>query len=149
VRLAAELSTAGLPVEPVADLEAVVREADLVSCATLSTAPLVKGAWLKPGVHVDLVGAFNLSMREADDVVLGRASVYVDTAAARREGGDVALGLKGGTIADDDVKGDLFDLCRGKVAGRSRPDEITLYKSVGTALADLAAAVEVWARTGG
>jgi ornithine cyclodeaminase/alanine dehydrogenase-like protein (mu-crystallin family) len=144
VRLAAELSTAGLPVEPVADLEAAVREADLVSCATLSTAPLVKGAWLKLGVHLDLVGAFNLTMREADDEALRRASVYVDTAAARREGGDVALGLKGGTIADDDVKGDLFDLCRGNVAGRSRPDEITLYKSVGTALADLAAATAVW-----
>ncbi|MFL5154696.1 MAG: ornithine cyclodeaminase family protein [Microvirga sp.] len=148
VRLAAELSTAGLPVEPVADLEAAVREADLVSCATLSTAPLVKGAWLKPGVHLDLVGAFNLTMREADDEALRRAEVYVDTAAARREGGDVALGLKGGTIADQDVKGDLADLCRGNVPGRGRPDEITLYKSVGTALADLAAAVEVWARTG-
>jgi ornithine cyclodeaminase/alanine dehydrogenase-like protein (mu-crystallin family) len=125
-----------------------VREADLVSCATLSTAPLVTGDWLRPGVHLDLVGAFNLTMREADDEALRRASVYVDTGAARREGGDVALGLKGGTIADDDVKGDLADLCRANVAGRSRPDEITLYKSVGTALADLAAAVEVWARIG-
>ncbi len=148
VRLAAELSTAGLPVEPAADLEAAVREADLVSCATLSTAPLVKGAWLKPGVHLDLVGAFNLTMREADDEALRRASVYVDTAAARREGGDVALGLTGGVIGERDVKGDLADLCRGNVAGRSRPDEITLYKSVGTALADLAAAVEVWTGTG-
>jgi ornithine cyclodeaminase len=142
--LAAELSREGLPVEATTDLEAAVRDADLVSCATLSASPLVRGVWLKPGAHLDLVGAFNLAMREADDEALRRASIYVDTAAARREGGDVALGLKGGAIADGDVKGDLADLCRGSVPGRSRPDEITLYKSVGTALADLAAAITVW-----
>jgi ornithine cyclodeaminase/alanine dehydrogenase-like protein (mu-crystallin family) len=142
--LAAELLREGLPVEAVDDLEAVVREADLVSCATLSAAPLVRGAWLKDGAHLDLVGAFNLSMREADDEALRRASVYVDTPAALTEGGDVALGLKGGAIAAGGVKGDLFDLCRGRAPGRTRADEITLYKSVGTAIEDLAAATTVW-----
>jgi ornithine cyclodeaminase len=142
--LAAELRREGLPVEATDDREAAVRGADLVSCATLSTAPLVMGTWLKDGAHLDLVGAFNLSMREADDEALRRASVYVDTPAALTEGGDVALGLRGGAIREADVKGDLFALCRRRSPGRTRPDEITLYKSVGTAIADLAAAMTVW-----
>lgn len=143
--LAAELAREGLPVEPAADLEAAVREADLVSCATLATAPLVRGAWLKAGAHLDLVGAFNLAMREADDEALRRASVYVDTDAARSEGGDVAVALASGTIAPGDVRGDLFDLGRGTVPSRTRADEITLFKSVGSAIEDLAAAMLVWA----
>ena len=84
--LAAELSREGLPAEPSRRLEPAVREADIVSCATLSTAPLVRGAWLKAGAHLDLVGAFNLKMREADDEALARASVYIDTDAARERG---------------------------------------------------------------
>jgi ornithine cyclodeaminase len=142
--LAAELWAEGLPVRAVTDLETAVREADLVSCATLSREPLVRGAWLKPGAHLDLVGAFNLSMREADDEALRRAEVYVDTPAARHEGGDVALALKGGAIPEDHVRGDLFGLCRSPV--RRDPEAVTLFKSVGTALEDLAAAMLVWRR---
>ncbi|RDI62472.1 ornithine cyclodeaminase family protein [Microvirga subterranea] len=140
--VAAELKAQGLPVTAVTDLEGAVREADLVSCATLSTAPVVKGGWLKPGAHLDLVGAFNLRMREADDEAIRRAQVFIDTQAARHEGGDVALALKGGAIADDHVRGDLFDLCRNPP--RRDPQAITLFKSVGTALEDLAAAMLVW-----
>lgn len=140
--LAAELKAQGLPVTAVADLEGVVREADLVSCATLSTTPVVKGAWLKPGAHLDLVGAFNLRMREADDEAVRRAQVFIDTQAAKHEGGDVALALKGGAIAEDHVRGDLFDLCRNPP--QRDPQAITLFKSVGTALEDLAAAMLVW-----
>lgn len=128
----------------VADLEGAVRAADIVSCATLSTAPLVRGAWLKPGAHLDLVGAFTLAMREADDEALRRASVYIDTQAARTEGGDVALALRSGAIPEEHVRGDLFALCRGEVQGRVEPDEITVFKSVGTAIEDLAAAMLVW-----
>jgi ornithine cyclodeaminase/alanine dehydrogenase-like protein (mu-crystallin family) len=140
--LAAELRAEGLPVAAVAELEGAVRQADIVSCATLSTAPVVQGAWLKPGAHLDLVGAFNLRMREADDEALRRAQVYVDTQAAKTEGGDVALALQGGAIAESHVKGDLFDLCRNGVTRSA--DAITLFKSVGTALEDLAAAMLVW-----
>jgi ornithine cyclodeaminase len=104
----------------------------------------VRGAWLKAGAHLDLVGAFNLSMREADDEALRRASVYVDTPAARTEGGDVALALRAGAIAEADIKGDLFALCRGEAPGRARADEITAFKSVGTAIEDLTAAMLVW-----
>jgi ornithine cyclodeaminase/alanine dehydrogenase-like protein (mu-crystallin family) len=126
------------------DLEDAVRQADLVSCATLSAVPLVKGAWLKEGVHLDLVGAFKPGMREADDEALQRASIYVDTDRAKTEGGDVAEALNSGAIQD--VKGNLADLCRGRLPGRAGTREITVFKSVGTALTDLAAAILVWRR---
>ena len=142
--LAAELQAEGLSVTAIRDLEPAVREADLVSCATLSTTPIVQGAWLKPGVHLDLVGAFSPGMREADDEALRRACLHVDTAAARSEGGDVAAALGSGAIGPDGIRGDLFDLSRERLGGRRRPDEITAFKSVGAAIEDLAAAMLVW-----
>jgi ornithine cyclodeaminase len=141
-RVAAQLQAEGLPVTAVTDLEGAVRGADLVSCATLSKTPLVKGQWLKAGAHLDLVGAFNLQMREADDEAVRRAQVYVDTRAAKHEGGDVALALQGGAIAESHVRGDLVDLCAKPV--QRDPEAITLFKSVGAALEDLAAAMLVW-----
>ncbi|WP_029032771.1 ornithine cyclodeaminase family protein [Salinarimonas rosea] len=146
--LAASLAAEGLPTRASADLESAVREADLVSCATLSREPLVHGAWLAPGAHLDLVGAFNLAMREADDDALRRSRVHVDTPAALEEGGDVAIALRDGAIAHDRVRGDLFGLCRGEVPGRTSADEITLFKSVGAAIEDLAAAMAVMAARG-
>ncbi|KAA2237904.1 ornithine cyclodeaminase family protein [Salinarimonas soli] len=147
--LARDLTGRGVPARAVTDLEAAVREADLVSCATLAREPVVHGAWLKAGAHLDLVGAFNLHMREADDAALQRAEVYVDTPAALTEGGDVALGLKSGAITESHVRGDLAGLCRGTAPGRSGPEAITLFKSVGTALEDLAAAMAVWRAVAG
>jgi ornithine cyclodeaminase/alanine dehydrogenase-like protein (mu-crystallin family) len=143
-RLAATMAAEGLPVSAAEDLETAVREADIVSCATLATAPLVRGAWLKPGVHLDLVGAFKPGMREADDEALQRAAVYLDTDRAKTEGGDVSMALQSGAIGEDHLRGDLFDLCRRRARGRESPDEITVFKSVGTALEDLAAAMLVW-----
>ena len=145
-RLADTLRAEGVPAAATEDLEGAARAADLISCATLSSTALVRGVWLGPGVHLDLVGAFNLKMREADDEALQKASVYVDTERAKTEGGDVALSLQAGVLAEDDVRGDLFSLCRGRSEGRAGPDEITAFKSVGTALADLAAAILVWRR---
>jgi ornithine cyclodeaminase len=142
--LAAELRAQGLPVTAAPSLEAAVRDADLVSCATLSAEPIVRGAWLKAGAHLDLVGAFNPRMREADDEALRRASVHVDTSAALTEGGDVMRALASGAIREADVRGTLEDLCRGAAPGRGSPEEITLFKSVGTALEDLAAAMLAW-----
>jgi len=145
VSTAFALSAAGLQPEIADDLEAAVREADIVSCATLSSEPLVRGAWLKKGAHVDLVGAFTPKMRESDDAAVRRARIYVDTrAGAPKEAGDIAIPLKRKVIKARDIQGDLFDLCRGKVKGRRRQDEITLFKSVGTAIEDLAAAILVW-----
>ena len=140
-RLANVLKAEGLPVEPVEDLAAAVPEADIVSCATLSNDPLVCGDWLRPGQHLDLVGAFNPAMRESDDEAVLKSQVYVDTrAGALVEGGDIVDPLKRGIITKDHIRGDLFELCRGETPGRQDDDAITLFKSVGTALEDLAAA---------
>jgi ornithine cyclodeaminase/alanine dehydrogenase-like protein (mu-crystallin family) len=147
-RLAATLAGEGFNAHVVTRLEDSVRNADIVSCATLSEAPLIAGAWLGAGQHIDLVGAFSMRMREADDAALQRARVFVDTAAAMSEGGDVALGLKAGAITRADVAGDLAALVRG-APGRGSEHEITLFKSVGASIEDLAAAMLVWKRASG
>jgi alanine dehydrogenase len=139
------LAAAGIETAIADDLEEAVRVADVVSCATLSAEPLVRGAWLKKGAHVDLVGAYTPKMRESDDEAVKRARVYVDTRdGAPKEAGDIAIPLKKKVLKAADIQGDLFDLCRGSVKGRRRKDEITLFKSVGTAIEDLAAAMLVW-----
>jgi alanine dehydrogenase len=145
-QLAASLPAAiGRPitVRAVADRKAAVGEADVISCATLSKEPLVEGAWLREGQHIDLVGAYTPEMRESDDKAVWRARVYVDTrAGALKEAGDIVQAIGNGTIDEDDVIADLFELTRGQHTGRLAGDEasITLFKSVGTALEDLAAA---------
>ena len=145
--LAARLSAEGLPVTAVEDREAAIQQADIVSAATLSVTPLIEGAWLKPGTHVDGVGAFKPSMRETDDAVVRRATLFCDTkAGALKEGGDLFQPIRDGVIAPEDVKADLFDLAQGRHPGRTHADEITFFKSVGTAIEDLAAAVSVWKR---
>jgi alanine dehydrogenase len=145
ISMAFGLAVTGIETEVTDDLEEAVRAADIVSCATLSPTPLIKGAWLKKGAHVDLVGSFTPRMREADDQAVKRARVYVDTrAGATKEAGDIVMPLKKGIIARNDIKGDLFDLCRGKARGRTGASQITLFKSVGSAIEDLAAAMLVW-----
>lgn len=139
--LAAELVAEGIPARATADIEAAARLADVISCATLSTEPLIRGEWLKPGAHLDLVGGFTPRMRETDDTAIRRAAVYVDTlAGATKEAGDITQPLASGALGRDAIRGDLHGLCAGTTAGRARPDEITLFKSVGTAIEDLAAA---------
>ena len=147
-RLAGELSDIpNVRITAAANLQEAVGRAHIVSAATLSTEPLIKGAWLQPGAHVDLVGGFTPKMREADDDCLRRASIFVDTrAGASKEAGDIVQPLQSGVITDADIKGDLFDLCRGVHKGRETDDEITYFKSVGTAIEDLAAAVLVYER---
>lgn len=143
--VARALNAQGLPVRAITDLEAAIREADIVSSATLSTTPVIQGTWLKDGAHLDCVGAFKPSMRETDDVTITRASLFCDTrAGALKEGGDYAQPLAAGLITANDIKADLFDLTRGLHRGRATADEITMFKSVGTAIEDLAAAMAVW-----
>jgi ornithine cyclodeaminase len=145
--LADALADMGLSVTIAAELESAVRDADIVSAATLSAEPLIRGAWLSPGAHVDCVGAYRPSMRETDDEVVRRARLFVDTRpGAFSEAGDILQPLEAGVIGKDAVLGDLFDLCRGAAAGRTRPDEITFFKSVGAAIEDLAAAIAVYER---
>ena len=138
----------GLSVRATGDLEGGVRGADVISCATLSKEPIVKGEWLSPGAHLDLVGAFTPTMRECDDDAVINARVFVDTrAGALKEGGDLAQPLAAGVIDESDVAADLFELCRGEKAGRRYYDQTTLFKSVGTAIEDLAAAIQVFLKT--
>ncbi|AWK86291.1 ornithine cyclodeaminase family protein [Azospirillum thermophilum] len=123
------------------DLEGAVRGADVISCATLAKDPLIKGEWLQPGQHLDLIGGFTPEMREADDDCIRRARVFVDTReGACKEAGDIVQPLQSGLLTPDDIAGDLYDLTRGERAGRRYYDQITLFKSVGTALEDLCAA---------
>jgi ornithine cyclodeaminase len=141
-RLAASLGGDGLEVSATEDLEAAARIADVISCATLSKHPLIRGDWLRPGAHLDLVGGFTPQMREADDTAIRRATVFVDThGGALAEAGDIVQPIASGVLRQADVAGDLFELSRGERPGRRADDEITLFKSVGTALEDLAAAM--------
>jgi ornithine cyclodeaminase len=138
---AEELRRAGIAVAVATNLEAAAREADIVSCATLSAEPLIRGAWLKPGAHLDLVGAYLPELRESDDEAVKRSTLFVDTrAGALKEGGDLLQPLKAGIIKESDVAAELADLCKGRHPGRKSDTEITLFKSVGTAIEDLAAA---------
>ena len=122
-------------------LEESVRSADIVTCATSSPTPLVSGLWLKTGAFIDLVGSFSPSTREADDDVVRRARIFVDTfEGALAEAGDIIDPIARGVISRDHVEGELADLVTGRVAGRQTAGEITLFKSVGTALEDLTAA---------
>jgi ornithine cyclodeaminase len=139
--LAQLLRDDGLPAEAAADLETAVRDAHIVSCATTATAPIVHGAWLAPGTHLDLVGGFTRAMREVDDAAVARARIFVDTyAGALAEAGDLVSPLARGVIARTQIEAELAELVRGEKPGRRGGDEITLFKSVGTALEDLAAA---------
>lgn len=143
--LAAELAHHRLETHSVTDLEHAVRQSDIVCCVTTSTAPIVKGEWLKPGTHVDLAGAFKPTMRETDGEVVARASVYVDTRdGALAEAGDLLQARDEGKFDFANVKGDLADLCQGTAKGRTSEDEITLFKSAGTAIEDLATAIMLY-----
>jgi alanine dehydrogenase len=134
----------GLPAQVVEQLEPAVREAHIISCATTATAPVVHGAWIEPGTHLDLVGGFTPSMREVDDAAVARARIFVDTyVGALSEAGDLLAPLASGAITRTSVVAELAQLVRGQQGGRTSADEITLFKSVGTALEDLAAAALV------
>jgi ornithine cyclodeaminase len=121
-------------------LDKGIMEADIVSCATLSNSPLILGAKLHAGQHIDLVGAYKKDMREADDDLISRSELFIDTDAALKETGDLVIPLREGIISAEDICGDLFQLCNGKIKGRTTEDQITCFKSVGHAMEDLIAA---------
>jgi ornithine cyclodeaminase len=146
--LATELCAAGFEAAAAASLEVAAARADIITCATPSTAPIIHGDWLRPGTHLDLIGSFTPAMREADDTCFARGRIYVDTRDALVEAGDLTGPIAAGVITPDDIRGSLVDLCTGRIAGRASDDEITVFKSVGTALADLTAATLVYAHRG-
>ena len=138
--LTRRLCEQGFMARATADLQAAVRQADIISCATLATQALVHGAWLRPGAHLDLIGSFTPLMREADGDCFARSRVFVDTEEALAKAGDVLRAIAEGAFTPDALQGTLATLCLDPGTGRRTPHEITLFKSVGTALEDLAAA---------
>jgi ornithine cyclodeaminase len=144
--LAASWRQQGLDAQAVTDLPAAVRAADIVSCATLATAPVVQGTWLAPGSHLDLIGSFTPAMREADDACFASAALYIDTDEALAKSGDLLGPLSRGVISPCAVCGTLAGLARGESPGRRSAEQRTVFKSVGTALEDLAAAMLVLER---
>jgi len=148
-KIAASLAAEGIAVEVADDLETAVRAADIISTATLSKEPLVRGAWLKPGAHLDLVGAFTPEMRETDDDCVLRSRIFVDTrGGVLKEGGDLVQPIRAGVISADVVEADLFDFSRGAFKLTRAAEDITFYKSTGGAVFDLATAALVAAASG-
>ena len=140
-KLCDQLGSSSLSVTVADDLEQAVAQADIISCATLASEPLIQGKWLKPGQHVDLVGAFKPEMREADSEAVARSEVYVDTkSGALAEAGDIVQAINDGSIKEADIRGELRDLVSTDRPARTSDKSITLFKSVGTAIEDLAAA---------
>jgi len=142
--LAAQWRAEGWNARAATDLEAAVREADIVSCATLATAPLVRGEWLAPGSHLDLIGSFTPAMREADVHCFAGAHVCIDTEEALQKSGDLLDAMAAGTLRAEDVRGTLATLCRPEQPGRPNETARTVFKAVGSALEDLTAATLVW-----
>lgn len=140
-QVAKQLKGEEFEITPIQKIKDKISDVDIISCATLSKTPLVLGDYLKEGQHIDLVGAYNSSMRESDDQTIVRSSIFVDSfGGAKNEAGDIVIPLQNGIIKEEDIKGDLFDLCANKKMGRTHSNEITLFKSVGHALEDLVAA---------
>jgi ornithine cyclodeaminase/alanine dehydrogenase-like protein (mu-crystallin family) len=141
-RLAAALVVDGLPARAVTDLAAAASSADIVSCATLAAEPLIHGDWLAPGTHLDLIGGFTPAMREADDACFAGADVWIDTPDALAKAGDLMHPIASGALRPGDVRGTLAELCTAPSALRQAGAR-TVFKSVGTAIEDLAAAILV------
>ena len=134
------LSAEGLPATATLELDEAIGRADLISCATGATSPVVLGEQLAPGTHLDLVGGFRPDMREADDAAITQAALFVDTVSGAVQSGDLAQPLADGIIAEDSIIADLRSLVTSRHPGRCTPEEVTVFKSAGFALADLVVA---------
>ncbi|TRM52398.1 ornithine cyclodeaminase family protein [Achromobacter sp. LC458] len=145
--LAETLRVQGFDAQATSDLESAVREADIISCATLSTVPLIQGAWLRPGAHLDLIGSFTPQMRETDTACFDGTSVYVDTDEAPTKSGDLLSAFEAGVLTREAIHGDLHQLTTGARQGRRNDQEITVFKAVGSALEDLTLATLVYEST--
>ena len=130
----------GLPARVASALEPAARGADIITCATLASEPFLRAEWLSAGSHVDLVGGFTPRMCEAEPACFAGAGVWVDTAEATQKSGDILNAVAAGCLKNDDIRGDMAALARGQCAGRTSSAQRTVFKAVGTALEDLAAA---------
>ena len=140
-----QLLTEGIQVQAVTNLEQAARCADVISCATLSKTPVIKGEWVKPGTHLDMIGSHKPDTRETDDDAIRKSSIFVDSRiGALHETGELALPIADGILSESDVKADIVELVKGMYQGRKTDQEITLFKSAGLAVEDLAAALLVY-----
>jgi len=130
-----------LEVKAVQNLNEAIQWADIISCATLSETPLIHGEYIKAGQHIDLVGSYKPDMREADDLVISKSRIFVDSLHAVKESGDLAIPVANGILKSSDIQADLFELSKNDSFARQTDSEITVFKSVGLALEDLAAAI--------
>lgn len=144
--LVSDLQKAGFDhVTYVDNLKEAVGQADVISCATLSHEPLILGEWIKAGTHLDLIGSHTPKTREVDDTAIMKSSIFVDSrAGALHETGELAIPIITGVLDPQSIKGDIKELCCGEIKGRSSSTEITLFKSAGLAIEDLAAALLVY-----
>jgi ornithine cyclodeaminase len=141
--LAARLREAGRDAVAVADLDKALGEADIVISATMATTPIIRGARIRPGTHVELIGSFTPAMREGDDDLLRRADIFVDSYGTTERSGDFLDPFARGVITKKDIRGDYAALCNGRAVGRSSPDRITLLKNGGGSHFDYYTAREV------
>jgi ornithine cyclodeaminase len=142
----------GIAVEPVRAAERAVEGADLICTTTSAREPVLMGDWIAPGAHINAVGACFPAARELDTAAVRRARLYVDRReSALNEAGDFLIPKREGAIGDEHIVGEIGELLLGKIAGRRAPDEVTLFKSLGIAVEDLAAARHIYnkARTAG
>ncbi|WP_420602558.1 ornithine cyclodeaminase family protein [Flagellimonas sp.] len=147
IKVCKALSNEKFQIEAISRIDEKVGKVDIVSCATLSETPLIFGKNLVSGQHIDLVGAYKPNMREADDETILKSSIFLDTfEGGLKESGDIAIPLKAGIFKESDIKADLFGLCGKKHGGRTDENEITMFKSVGHALEDLAAATYYYSK---
>jgi ornithine cyclodeaminase len=147
--LADSLDLPGIHVEAVTDLDAAVGKADIITCVTMAKSPLIKGALLKPGTHLDLIGSYLPDMREADDDCIRRGTIFVDMRRKDTGAGEVLDPIARGVMAWEDIKSDLFELSAGTGEGRTSGDEITFYKNFGGGHLDMFTAAHLLARVEG
>lgn len=139
------LKNQGIPAESVYNLEESAHEADIISCATLSETPIIKGEWVKPGAHLDMIGSHKPTTRETDNDSIRKSSIFLDSReGALHESGELAIPIAEGVITENDIKADIVELVKGIHPGRSSSEEITLFKSAGLAVEDLAAALLIY-----
>jgi ornithine cyclodeaminase len=147
--LALRLRDEGIQAEAAPDLEVAIRQAQVVTSATRTHTPLIRGAWLQDGAHLDLVGGYTRETREADDEAARRARVFVDRWESAFDGvGDILQPIASGAIRKEDVLGDLYDLVGGRARGRLTPHDITLFKNAGGGHLDLMTAQAVMSALG-
>jgi len=130
------LARQGIQISLAQNLQQAVGESDIISCATMSEQPVIHGQWLKAGTHLDLVGAYTPSMREADDSAISQSKLFVDSILTASETGELAIPFANGIISEADIKADLYALAQG-AEGRTRSDDITVFKNGGGAHLDL------------